>query len=101
MESYQPDSHCDEGLSGVSGSPRVIQVGLCWVSLQPELCLLLTEDGLLALASLSKNIRVSLMTQKKACVLGSLPGTAVFFFPPPPSWRMTGNFDLDQSAKIA
>lgn len=40
------------------------------------------------------------MTQKKACVLGGLPGAAVLFFSPP-SWRMTGDFHLDQCAKIA
>lgn len=72
MESYQLGFHCDEALSGVSGSQRVIQVGLHWVSYQPELCLLLTEDGLPALASLSKNVKGSLMTQKKASVLGGL-----------------------------
>lgn len=81
MESYQPDSHCEGGLSGAGGSERGIQVGLCWVSHQPELCLLLTEDALPTSASVSKNIRGSLVTQKKACVLGGLPGTAVLFSP--------------------
>ena len=82
MESYQPDSHCNEESSGVSGSQSVIHVGLRWVSRQPELCL--TEDGLPALASLSKNVRGSLVPRKKACVLDGLPGTAVLFFPLPP-----------------
>jgi len=42
----------------------------------------------------------SLVTQKKACVLGGSPGTAVLFFSPP-FCRMTGNFHPDQSAKVA
>lgn len=84
MQSCQPDSRCDEGRFGVSGSPRVVQVGLCWVSYQPELCPWLAEDALLVLASLSKNVRGRLVTQEKTCVLHSLPGSAVFFFPLPP-----------------
>lgn len=80
MQSYQPDSCGDEGLFGVSGSSKVVQVGLCWVSYQPELCPGLTDDGLLVLSSLSKNITGSLMTQEKTCVLCSLPGSTVLVF---------------------
>lgn len=99
MQSYQPDSCCDEGSFGVSGSSKVFQVGLCWVSYQPELCPWLTDDGLLVLSSLSKNITGSLMTQEKTCVLCSLPGSTCFFSSA--FWRMTENFHLEQSMKIA
>lgn len=54
------------------------------LAVMPARAQLLTEDGRLTLASLSKNLRGSLVTQKKACVLGGLPGTAVLFFPLPP-----------------
>lgn len=42
----------------------------------------MAEDGLVALAFLSKNVTGSLM-REKACVLGGLAGTAVLFLPRP------------------
>lgn len=70
------------------------------MSHQPELCLLITEDGLPALASLSKNIRGSLRDTEESLCFRRLSRCCCLVFSPP-SWRMTGNFDLDQAVKIA